>query len=116
MGRVRAVVWYRAAADEEDALNAVFAEVAGRLRGTPGLVRLELLRSTADPDGFAVMGEWESMEVFREWERRTEHAPTRELRPYLHRDRKGGHWDLLQVEASGVEASGVGASEVEASG
>ena len=66
--------------DFEEAWRAIAEEV----RKVPGNLRQTLTRDPADEDSFVVTSDWESREVFGEFERSPEQddltAPLRELR------------------------------------
>ena len=99
-GRVRVLVWHRVADGELVAVEEAYRQVSQGLRGTPGLLGSELLRSGQQPSSMLVMSEWESLEAFRAWEEGTEHrAATAPLRPY--RDHHRQHpFELYQVTAA----------------
>jgi heme oxygenase (mycobilin-producing) len=81
--RIRVLLYHRAQDADVERLLVAYRRVAAELRGTPGLLQDELLRSTLDPDAFVLLSEWESMAAFREWESRPDHrATTAPLRPY----------------------------------
>jgi len=81
--RARVVVYYREPVDSPGSIEGAYARISTSLRGTPGLLDSELLRSVLDPDGFAVISEWASLAAFRQWERGGVHkASTAPLRAY----------------------------------
>ncbi|GAA4638858.1 antibiotic biosynthesis monooxygenase [Actinoallomurus vinaceus] len=85
-GRVRVIVYY--AASEEDVTEA-YERANKEMRGTPGLLGAELLRSMLDGDRFAVLSEWTSRTAFLAWEQGARHRDqTSALRPY--EDHAGG--------------------------
>jgi heme-degrading monooxygenase HmoA len=66
------------------AVEHAYHRVSRELRGTPGLLGNELLRSVRDPRGFVVMSHWESLAAFTAWEAGPAHrATTAPLRPRL---------------------------------
>lgn len=85
--RVRVMVTAAIRPGDEAAFERDFAAMSARMKGTPGLIRDELLRhSTGDdvmrgaepePDvggtGYVLLGEWESREAFLAWERGSAH-------------------------------------------
>jgi heme-degrading monooxygenase HmoA len=99
-GRVRVLVWHRVADGELAALEEAYHQVSRTLRGTPGLLGSELLRSGMQPWSLLVISEWESMDAFRAWEEGAEHrATTAPLRPY--RDHHRQHpFELYEVAAA----------------
>jgi heme-degrading monooxygenase HmoA len=63
------------------AVEDAYHRISRALRGTPGLLGNELLRSVRDPRGFIVMSEWESLAAFGAWEAGPSHrAATAPLR------------------------------------
>ncbi|MEV5708027.1 antibiotic biosynthesis monooxygenase family protein [Actinoallomurus sp. NPDC052274] len=95
---VRVVVHYRNPASPERAVQTAYQAARDMLRGTPGLVRHELLRSTAGDDVFALLMEWEDTAAYEAWERemRRQGHPS-PLRPYQDRSRPGGHYEVYTV-------------------
>lgn len=63
----RVMVFARIRPGEEDAFERAFAEVASKMRGTPGHIREELLRDPAEPDSYVLVGDWTSRSAFQEW-------------------------------------------------
>lgn len=63
-------------------------EIAEQVRSVPGNVRQTLARDPEDADSFVVTSDWESRDVFGEFERSPEQddltAPLRELRSSAH--------------------------------
>lgn len=64
---VRVLVFAEIRPGEEEAFERAFAEVAARMKGTPGHIRDELLRDVRDPQSYVVAGEWTSREAFQTW-------------------------------------------------
>ncbi|KWX04668.1 antibiotic biosynthesis monooxygenase [Carbonactinospora thermoautotrophica] len=82
-GRVRVLVYLTAPDGDVSVIEEAYHAISGRLQGTPGLVGNELLRSLSDPDSFAVISEWESLDAFRAWEQGPDHRDvTAPLRPF----------------------------------
>jgi heme-degrading monooxygenase HmoA len=82
-GRVRVVVYATAPAAEPDAVVRAYHEISAALRGTPGLLGNELLRSVLRPADYAVASEWADLPAFRDWEAGAAHrGTTAPLRPY----------------------------------
>jgi 2-polyprenyl-6-methoxyphenol hydroxylase-like FAD-dependent oxidoreductase/heme-degrading monooxygenase HmoA len=63
---VRVDISTRVAPGEEEAFERAYAIVTGRLRGTKGLIREELLKE-AGSDLYHIFAEWESDQDFRNW-------------------------------------------------
>lgn len=93
--KVRVLVWYRAA-DHERIVRA-YQQVDAVLAGTPGLVSSELIRSVTDPDSYAVLSEWQSLEALRSWESGQGHGTPEPLRIFSDRGRPGGGFGIYQV-------------------
>ncbi|WP_249523033.1 FAD-dependent oxidoreductase [Modestobacter marinus] len=70
---VRVDISTRVAPGEEEAFERAYAVVTDRLRGTPGLIREELLREPGS-DLYHIFAEWESDEDFRNWVDDPSHA------------------------------------------
>ncbi|WP_052090778.1 FAD-dependent oxidoreductase [Modestobacter caceresii] len=70
---VRVDISTRVAPGEEEAFERAYAVVTDRLRGTPGLIREELLREPGS-DIFHIFAEWESDQDFRNWVDDPSHA------------------------------------------
>jgi 2-polyprenyl-6-methoxyphenol hydroxylase-like FAD-dependent oxidoreductase/heme-degrading monooxygenase HmoA len=70
---VRIDISTRVAPGEEAAFERAYAIVTDRLRGTPGLIREELLRESGS-DLYHIFAEWESDEDFRNWVDDPSHA------------------------------------------
>lgn len=82
-GHVRVFVYLKVPARQAAEVEAIYHAVSTRLRGTPGLVRNELLRSAHTPDTWAIMSEWSDISAFRTWENGSRHQHvTSPLRPY----------------------------------
>jgi heme-degrading monooxygenase HmoA len=77
------MVFARVAPADRNAFEEAFATVSGRVRGTPGHVRDELLRSEDDQGAYVLLSEWESREAFLAWEDAPVHrAATTPMRPF----------------------------------
>jgi 2-polyprenyl-6-methoxyphenol hydroxylase-like FAD-dependent oxidoreductase/heme-degrading monooxygenase HmoA len=70
---VRIDISTRVGPGEEEAFERAYAIVTDRLRGTPGLIREELLREPGS-DIFHIFAEWESDQDFRNWVDDPSHA------------------------------------------
>jgi len=70
---VRIDISTRVGPGEEEAFERAYAIVTDRLRGTPGLIREELLREPGS-DLYHIFAEWESDEDFRNWVDDPSHA------------------------------------------
>ena len=70
---VRVDISTKVAPGEEQAFERAYAVVTDRLRGTPGLIREELLREPGS-DLFHIFAEWESDQDFRNWVDDPSHA------------------------------------------
>jgi 2-polyprenyl-6-methoxyphenol hydroxylase-like FAD-dependent oxidoreductase/heme-degrading monooxygenase HmoA len=70
---VRIDISTRVGPGEEEAFERAYAIVTDRLRGTPGLIREELLREPGS-DLFHIFAEWESDQDFRNWVDDPSHA------------------------------------------
>ncbi|RVX44156.1 heme-degrading monooxygenase HmoA [Nonomuraea polychroma] len=97
---VRVLLWCRVGEADVEAVEAAYHQVSRTLSGTPGLLGNALLRSAVEPDVFAVMSEWESMDAFTAWEQGPSHRDsTAPLRTYQDRGR-GRPYELLHTVAS----------------
>ncbi len=63
----RVMVFARIRPGDEEAFERAFAEVAAKMRGTPGHIREELLRDPTEPDSYVLVGDWTSRSAFQEW-------------------------------------------------
>ncbi|MDQ0762621.1 antibiotic biosynthesis monooxygenase family protein [Streptomyces canus] len=100
MSRLRVLVYAAAPESDPDAVSAAYRRISEALRGTPGLLGNELLRSTLDDGAFLVMSEWESREAFEGWEQGSSHRDTTApLRPFQDAS-KGRPFGIYQVVAS----------------
>jgi heme-degrading monooxygenase HmoA len=70
---VRIDISTRVGEGEEEAFERAYAVVAGRLQGTPGLIREELLREPGT-GLYHIFAEWESDQDFRNWVDDPSHA------------------------------------------
>nr|ASV46874.1 antibiotic biosynthesis monooxygenase [uncultured bacterium] len=66
--RARVMLFVQAPDAERSTLEEAYHRVSTSLKGTPGLLRNELLRSCSQPASYVVLSEWESLEAFRRWE------------------------------------------------
>jgi heme-degrading monooxygenase HmoA len=77
------MVFARIGPDDRPAFEKAFASVSAAVRGTPGHLRDELLRSEDDPGAYVLLSEWESREAFLAWEDAPVHREaTTPMRPY----------------------------------
>ena len=99
-GQVR-VLLYAVAPESDDAvMEKVYHQISRQLRGTPGLLGNELLRSIRDPLGFVVLSRWEDLAAFASWEAGTSHrTTTAPLRP-LHDGTRAVSFDVYEVCAA----------------
>ena len=80
---IRVMVFAKIKQGEEKAFEQAYAEVTRKVKGTPGHVKDELLRSTKEPDSYILLSEWESKEKFLGWEDAPIHMQTTTpMRPY----------------------------------
>jgi quinol monooxygenase YgiN len=91
---VRILIWFRAQADDDvHAIRKGYAAMRDAQRGRRGLIRSELLESTAEPGSFAVLTHWESMGDFVAWQREPGHdADTAPMDAFLDLGRAGGKY------------------------
>jgi heme-degrading monooxygenase HmoA len=75
-GRVRVLLYLRAAESEVTAVEEAYHRISKDLAGTPGLLGNELLREAFDPGAFAVLSEWEELAAFQAWESGSAHRGT----------------------------------------
>jgi heme-degrading monooxygenase HmoA len=79
----RVMVFARIGPDDRPAFEKAFASVSAAVRGTPGHLRDELLRSEDDPGAYVLLSEWESREAFLAWEDAPVHREaTTPMRPH----------------------------------
>ncbi|MET7938190.1 antibiotic biosynthesis monooxygenase family protein [Streptomyces sp. NPDC005322] len=85
-GTVRVVNYLRVTDESPGAVEELvraYHEASEALRGTPGLIRNELLRDSQDRVLFAVLSEWKDRHTFLEWEEGVRHkgqtAPIRKF-------------------------------------
>jgi len=79
----RVMVFAKIRPGEEAKFESAYSEVTGKVKGTPGHLRDELLHDVDKPGSYILLSEWESKEAFLAWE----HAPihmqtTTPMRPY----------------------------------
>jgi heme-degrading monooxygenase HmoA len=80
---VRVIVSSAVQPGQEGAFEAAYREVAGKVAGTPGHLRDELLRAASSPANYLLLSEWESEEQFLAWEEAPVHRElTAPMRPY----------------------------------
>jgi heme-degrading monooxygenase HmoA len=102
-GLVRVLIFAAAPPDRARAVEEAYHAISRELRGTPGLIGNELLRSTTAPGEYVVMSEWETLEAFQRWEAGPGHrASTSPLRPFQHPagGRGGQSFGIYQVSAT----------------
>lgn len=98
-GRVRVMLYLRAAEAEEPAVAEAYHRISKDLAGTPGLLSNELLREVTDRGAFAVLSEWEGLAAFQAWEAGSAHRDTTSpLRPYQDGERPSP-FGLFEVAA-----------------
>lgn len=91
-GGVRVLVYYTAPETEHAAVLDAYRKVSDGMRGTPGLLSSQLLRSALDGDGFAVLSEWTDLPRFQVWEEGSRHKEqTSALRSYRDEGRGRGY-------------------------
>jgi heme-degrading monooxygenase HmoA len=79
----RVMVVARIRKGDEQQFEAAYAEVTAKVAGTPGHIRDELLRPTANDDRYILLSEWEDTAAFLAWEDAPIHKQTTTpLRPY----------------------------------
>jgi heme-degrading monooxygenase HmoA len=64
---IRVICTATIAPAHQAAFERAFAQVTRNVRGTPGHIRDELLRSTEDDTTYVLLAEWESVDLFRAW-------------------------------------------------
>jgi heme-degrading monooxygenase HmoA len=79
----RVMVFARVDTHDRPAFEEAFATVSRTVRGTPGHITDELLRSDDDPGAYILLSEWESREAFLAWEDAPVHREaTTPMRPF----------------------------------
>lgn len=79
----RVMVFARVDTENRPAFEEAFAAVSRTVRGTPGHITDELLRSDDDPGAYILLSEWESREAFLAWEDAPVHREaTTPMRPF----------------------------------
>jgi heme-degrading monooxygenase HmoA len=79
----RVMVFARVDTHDRPAFEEAFAAVSRTVRGTPGHITDELLRSDDDPGAYILLSEWESREAFLAWEDAPVHREaTTPMRPF----------------------------------
>jgi heme-degrading monooxygenase HmoA len=80
---IRVLVFATIKPGAADAFEAAYGEVTRKVKGTPGHIHDELLRSADSPDDYILLSEWESRDAFLAWEDAPIHRQTTTpLRPY----------------------------------
>lgn len=64
---IRVICRATIAPEHQEAFERAYLTVTANVRGTPGHVRDELLRSLEDHDTYLLLAVWESEELFRAW-------------------------------------------------
>jgi heme-degrading monooxygenase HmoA len=96
----RVMVFARVDTDDRPAFEEAFAAVSRTVRGTPGHITDELLRSEDDPGAYILLSEWESREAFLAWEDAPVHREaTTPMRPFWQ-----GRVERRIYEAAGAHA------------
>lgn len=103
---VRILIWFRVQDGDVTGTQGIergYATMREELRGRPGLIGSELLRSTKEPGSFAVLSEWENMSDFVAWQREPGHDDdTAPMDAFLDTGRPGGRYaDIFVVAAKG---------------
>jgi heme-degrading monooxygenase HmoA len=97
------IVRYRIAAGDEAAFEAAYAEVTRKVKGTPGHIHDELLRSEDRPDQYILLSEWESKEAFLAWENAPVHTEKRNpMTPYWAGKVERIIWDVAHTIKAGA--------------
>jgi len=79
----RVMVFARIAPSDRHDFEKAFESVSRRVKGTPGHLGDELLRSDDDPGAYVLLSEWESREAFLTWEDAPVHREaTTPMRPF----------------------------------
>ena len=83
---IRVMMYTTVEPGEEDTFRAAYLEVAETLRGTPGLLRDELLLQKGT-QRFCLQAEWSSLPEFLAWVEDPKHTDkTAPIVPYLERN------------------------------
>jgi heme oxygenase (mycobilin-producing) len=94
--RARVLVLTEINPGDEEAFEAAFAEVAARMRGTPGHIRDELLRDVRERSSYVLVGDWSSREEFQAWFDAPDHpAMTTPMRQYWAGRARHGVYDVV---------------------
>jgi heme-degrading monooxygenase HmoA len=97
--RVHVIVFLRAPDGDRSVIERTYRQISWAREEIAGLLRSELLSDTEDPDGFALLSEWESLAAFREWQLGPDHRDNPSaLRPYQDRSR-GKHYMVYEVSS-----------------
>jgi heme-degrading monooxygenase HmoA len=79
----RVMVFAKIREGEEANFEKAFEAVTAKVKGTPGHIRDELLRTEGEPGNYILLSEWESKEAFLAWEDAPIHMnTTTPMRPY----------------------------------
>ena len=80
---IRVLVFATIKPGAAEAFEAAYGEVTRKVKGTPGHIHDELLRSEDGPDQYILLSEWESKDAFIGWEDAPIHMnTTTPMRPY----------------------------------
>ena len=82
----RVLVFYRAPADDPDAVERVYREVSATMAATEGLLGNQLLKDITDPGSYVVASDWVDMAAFSRWDKSVGHRRTTPLDPYQDSD------------------------------
>ncbi|WP_157162867.1 antibiotic biosynthesis monooxygenase family protein [Actinoalloteichus spitiensis] len=66
------VLLFRTHPDPDEVARA-YRQVSAELRGQPGMLADELLRSVSEPDEYLLSSRWESLDALRSWQRGEQH-------------------------------------------
>lgn len=93
---VRVLVYAMAPAAQPGAIASAYHKISQDLRGTPGLLGNELLRSAHDPAAYVVASYWAGLRAFRAWELGDDHRiTTAPLRPFQSAGRSAGIYQVV---------------------
>jgi heme-degrading monooxygenase HmoA len=104
---VRVLVYASAPDADSDAVREAYHQISGKLRGTPGLLGNELLRSTSDPGAYVVVSQWRDLAAFQAWEEGADHrATTAPLRPLQTPGMSAGIYEVTAAYTEQAQAVG----------